>query len=94
MKKTLAILLALVMVLGVFGVAESTWDGAYMEADEFKAYIKNDLDVLLSSIECEIFTMTLEEVVTSTGTSTTLFQFADWRFLFIAEMSVAMLLYT
>jgi len=54
MKKTLAILLALVMVLGVFGVAESTWDGAYMDEDDYKAYIGYDLTMLYDSIAGQI----------------------------------------
>ena len=54
MKKTLAILLALVMVLGVFGVAESTWDGAYMDEDDYKAYIEYDLTMLYDSIAGQI----------------------------------------
>ena len=56
MKKTCALLLALALFLSVVPVlAESTaWDGAYMEADEFKAYIKHDLDVLLSAIEDQL----------------------------------------
>ena len=56
MKKLLALVLALCMMASVVSaLAEASgWDGAYMEADEFKAYIKNDLDVLLSSIEDQL----------------------------------------
>ena len=51
MKKTLAILLALIMVLGLAsGLAEGTWDGAYMEEDDYKAYIEYDLLVMYNSI--------------------------------------------
>ncbi len=64
MKKLLALVLALCMLAGVVSaLAEATgWDGAYMEADEFKAYIKNDLDVLLSSIEDQLEDETYEAV--------------------------------
>ena len=56
MKKLLAMLLALAMMLGsvsVFAEA-SAWDGAYMEADEFKAYIKHDLETVVSAIEDQL----------------------------------------
>ena len=64
MKKLLALVLALCMMAGVVSaLAEASgWDGAYMEADEFKAYIKNDLDVLLSSIEDQLEDETYEAV--------------------------------
>ena len=56
MKKTLAILLALIMVLGVFGaMAEnSTWDGAYMDEDDYKAYIEYDLTMVYDSIAAQL----------------------------------------
>ena len=56
MRRLLAAVTALVMILGMTPVfaEESAWDGAYMEADEFKAYIKNDLDVLVASIEDQL----------------------------------------
>ncbi|MBR5258692.1 MAG: hypothetical protein IKV51_07075, partial [Clostridia bacterium] len=51
MKKLLAIVLALVMALGMFSAfAETAWDGAYMDEDDFKAYIAYDLDVVFDSI--------------------------------------------
>ena len=64
MKKLLALVLALCMMAGVVSaLAEASgWDGAYMEADEFKAYIKNDLDMLLSSIEDQLEDETYEAV--------------------------------
>ena len=33
---------------------EIPWDGAYMDRDDYKAYIKNDLDVVISSIEDQL----------------------------------------
>ena len=56
MKKLLALVLALCMIAGMTAAfAEApAWDGAYMEADEFKAYIKHDLDVLVASIEDQL----------------------------------------
>ena len=56
MKKFLALLLAIAMTLSVAPVFAdaSAWDGAYMEADEFKAYIKNDLEVLVGAIEDQL----------------------------------------
>ena len=55
MKKLLALLLVFAMALGMIpAIAEGGWDGAYMEADEFKAYIKHDLDVLMEAIEDQL----------------------------------------
>ena len=56
MRRLLAAVTALVMILSMTAVfaEESAWDGAYMEADEFKAYIKNDLDVLVATIEDQL----------------------------------------
>ncbi|MCR4576778.1 MAG: hypothetical protein K5784_02590 [Clostridiales bacterium] len=52
MKKLLAIVLALVMALGMVSAfaEESAWDGAYMDEDDFKAYIEYDLDVAYNAI--------------------------------------------
>ena len=52
MKKLLAIVLALVMALGMFSAfaEESARDGAYMDEDDFKAYIEYDLDVVYNAI--------------------------------------------
>ncbi len=96
MKKTIAILLALVMVLGMVvacakpateapkteepkaaeapkaeepkkeeapkateepkatEVPLAPWDGAYMDRDDYKAYVKNDLDVVMAAIEDQL----------------------------------------
>jgi len=97
MKKTIAILLSLIMVLGmVVACAQqpateapkaeepkaaeapkaeepkkeeapkateepkpteepmAPWDGAYMDRDDYKAYVKNDLDVLMAAIEDQL----------------------------------------
>ena len=55
MKKLLALLLVFAMTLGMIpAIAEGGWDGAYMEADEFKAYIRHDLDVLMAAIEDQL----------------------------------------
>ena len=64
MKKLLALVLALCMIAGMTAAfAEApAWDGAYMEADEFKAYIKHDLDVLVASIEDQLEDDTYEAV--------------------------------
>ncbi len=64
MKKLLALVLALCMIAGMTAAfAEApAWDGAYMEADEFKAYIKHDLDVLVASIEDQLEDETYEAV--------------------------------
>ena len=96
MKKTIAILLALVMVLGMAVACAqpateapkteepkaadapkaeepkkeeapkateepkpteepmAPWDGAYMDRDDYKAYVKNDLDVVVAAIEDQL----------------------------------------
>ena len=96
MKKTIAILLALLMVLGMVvacakpateapkteepkaaeapkaeepkkeeapkateepkatEVPLAPWDGAYMDRDDYKAYVKNDLDVVMAAIEDQL----------------------------------------
>ena len=96
MKKTIAILLALVMVLGMAVACAqpateapkteepkaadapkaeepkkeeapkateepkpteepmAPWDGAYMDRDDYKAYVKNDLDVVMAAIEDQL----------------------------------------
>ncbi len=56
MKKFLALLLVLAMSISAIPVFAdgAAWDGAYMEADEFKAYIKNDLEVLVTAIEDQL----------------------------------------
>ena len=65
MKKTIAILLAFTMILGmIHGMAEEKWDGAYLEADIFKAYIRHDLEVLMTSIEEQLEDDTYEAVKT------------------------------
>ncbi|MBR4458550.1 MAG: hypothetical protein IKS31_06295 [Clostridia bacterium] len=52
MKKIFAVLLALAMVLGMVpALAEgSAWDGAYMGEEDFKAYIKYDLEKMVATI--------------------------------------------
>ena len=67
MKKLLALVLALCMIAGMTAAfAEApAWDGAYMEADEFKAYIKHDLDVLVASIEDQLEDDTYAAVTTA-----------------------------
>ena len=65
MKKLLAALLALMMVLGtVAAYAETTgaWDGAYMDEEDFKAYIQYDLANILASIEEQLDDETLAAV--------------------------------
>ena len=91
MKKTIAILLSLIMVLGMVvacakpateapkteepkaaeapkteeapkateepkatEVPLAPWDGAYMDRDDYKAYVKNDLDVVMAAIEDQL----------------------------------------
>ena len=56
MKKLLALLLTIAMMISVVPVlAEaSAWDGAYMEAEEFKAYIAHDLEVVVAAIEDQL----------------------------------------
>ena len=61
MKKILAMLLALALVLSaapvlaqVTPVEESAWDGAYMDEDDFKAYTKYDLEMVVSAIEDQL----------------------------------------
>ena len=55
MKKIFAMLLALVMILSVTPVmAEGTWDGAYMDEEDFKAYTKYDLELIVTAIEDQL----------------------------------------
>ena len=56
MKKTVAILLALAMSLALLsGLAEgSTWDGAYMDEDDYKAYIEYDLSMVYDSMAAQL----------------------------------------
>ncbi len=55
MKKVFAALLALTMLLGMMPVvAESTWDGAYMDEEDFKAYTKYDLEQVVAAIEDQL----------------------------------------
>lgn len=56
MKKILAVMLMLAMILSLTPVVaeSSAWDGAYMEEDEFKAYAKYDLELVLNAIEDQL----------------------------------------
>jgi len=55
MKKIFALLLTLALILSMTPVyAESAWDGAYMDEDDFKAYIKYDLENVIAAIEDQL----------------------------------------
>ena len=62
MKKILAMLLTLALILSATSVfaeatpveAEGAWDGAYMDEEDYKAYTKYDLELILAAVEDQL----------------------------------------